>query len=146
MKKDTEKKQKFADEFKKCGNQSEAYRRAYNTEGMKAETIASEASRLMNDPHVTARLENIQEEINKDTILSAQQLQEELTKYIKGQKEEECIVTEGTGKGYSQARLINKKVTPKDKLKAIELLAKIAGYDQSEKVAPITINFGRNYD
>lgn len=144
--KDTEKKKKFAEEFKKCGNQSEAYRRVYNAENMTQESIATEASLLMKDPHVTQRVQELQKEIDKDTILTSQQLQEELSKYILDQKEEECIVTEGTGKGYSQSRLMNKKVTPKDKLKAIELLARIAGYDQSEKVAPITINFSRNYD
>ena len=64
MKKDTEKKQKFADEYKKCGNQSEAYRRAYNAEGMKPEVVANEASELMKDPYVTMRLKELQEEIN----------------------------------------------------------------------------------
>lgn len=142
----TPKQEKFCQEFKKCGNQSEAYRKAFDCKKMKPETVYKRSSELMQNGDITGRIAELQEKIEKKNILSAQQLQEELTRYILDEKEEECIVTEGTGKGYSRSRLMNKKVTPKDKLKAIELLAKIAGYDNSEKVAPITINFTRNYD
>lgn len=142
----TPKQEKFCQEFKKCGNQSEAYRKAYGCKDWKPETITKRASELMQNGDIQGRIAELQEKIEKKNILSAQQLQEELTRYILDEKEEECIVTEGTGKGFSRSRLMNKKVTPKDKLKAIELLAKIAGYDNSEKVAPITINFTRNYD
>lgn len=142
----TPKQEKFCQEFKKCGNQSEAYRRAFDCKKMKPETINKRSSELMQNGDVKGRIAELQERIDKKNILSSQQLQEELTRYILDEKEEECIVTEGTGKGFSKSRLMNKKVAPKDKLKAIELLAKIAGYDNSEKVAPITINFTRNYD
>ena len=142
----TPKRERFCQEFKKCGNQSEAYRKAFNCKNMKPETINAKAYELMQNGEIRDRIAELQEKIEKKNILSSQQLQEELTRYILDQKEEECIVTEGVGKGYSKSRLMNKKVAPKDKLKAIELLAKIAGYDNSEKIAPITINFTRNYD
>lgn len=144
----TPKKNKFAEEFIKCGNQSEAYRRAYNCKNMKPETVTEAASKLMQDYDVSTRVQELQEKIEKRNVLSAQQLQEELTRYILDEKEEECIVTEGIGEGYSQARKISKKVQPKDKLKAIELLCKLAGYnlEKGEITAPVTINFNRNYD
>lgn len=144
----TPKKKKFADEFIKCGNQSEAYRRAYNCKNMKPETITEAASKLMQDYDVTTRVKELQEKIDKKNVLSAQQLQEELTRYILDEKEEECIVIEANSDKSSTARRMTKKVQPKDKLKAIELLCKLAGYniEKGEINAPVTINFNRNYD
>lgn len=142
----TPKQKKFCQEYIKCGNQTEAYKQAYGCKDWKPETITKRASELMQNGDIQGRIAELQQKVEKKDILSSQQLQEELTRYILDEKEEECIVTEGVGKGFSKSRLMNKKVAPKDKLKAIELLAKIAGYDNSEKVAPITINFTRNYD
>ena len=144
----TPKQEKFCQKFVECGNQSEAYRRAYNCKNMKAETINTKAYELMRNGEITARVQELQSKVEKKNILSAQQLQEELTRYILDEKEEECIVTEAIGDGCSQARKISKKVQPKDKLKAIELLCKLAGYnlEKGEINAPVTINFNRNYD
>lgn len=144
----TPKKNKFAEEFVKCGNQSEAYRRAYNCRTMKPETITEAASKLMQDYDVTTRVKELQAKIEKKNVLSAQQLQEELTRYILDEKEEECIVIESNYDKSSTARKMTKKVQPKDKLKAIELLCKLAGYnvEKGEITAPVTINFNRNYD
>lgn len=144
----TPKKKKFADEFIKCGNQSEAYRRAYNCKNMKPETITEAASKLMQDYDVTTRVKELQAKIDKKNVLTAQQLQEELTRYILDEKEEECIVIEANSDKSSTARRMTKKVQPKDKLKAIELLCKLAGYniEKGEINAPVTINFNRNYD
>lgn len=144
----TTKREKFCQEYKKCGDQSEAYRKAFNCKNMKPETVNNNAYRLMQNTEIRARIKELQDKIEKKNILSAQQLQEELTKYILDQKEEECIVTEGVGEGCSQARLMSKKVQPKDKLKAIELLCKLAGYnlEKGEINIPVSINFTRNYD
>jgi len=48
----TVKKEHFARAFVETSNQSEAYRRAYNTSKMKTETIAKRASELMQDGEV----------------------------------------------------------------------------------------------
>ena len=40
-------------------NQSKAYRAAFNTHGMKAKTIHNEASKLMNNPDITARISEL---------------------------------------------------------------------------------------
>ena len=144
----TPKKNKFAEEFIKCGNQSEAYRRAYNCKNMKPETVTEAASKLMQDYDVSTRVQELQKKVEKKNVLSAQQLQEELTRYILDEKEEECIVIEANSDKSSTARKMTKKVQPKDKLKAIELLCKLAGYnlEKGEITAPVTINFNRNYD
>ena len=44
------------------GNQSEAYRRAYNTENMTQRTIWTAASELFRSPHVTSRVLKLLEE------------------------------------------------------------------------------------
>lgn len=144
----TPKREKFVQEFRKCGNQTEAYRKAYDTKKMKPETIAKRASELMQNGEIRGRLEELQQKTEKRNILNAQQLQEELTKYILDQKEEECIVSQTNCDKSSTVFKMCKKVQPKDKLKAIELLCKLAGYnlEKGEINAPLTINFNRNYD
>jgi len=53
----TSKQERFCQEMiKPKANQSKAYRAAFNTKRMKAETIHSEASKLMKNPQVTARI------------------------------------------------------------------------------------------
>lgn len=59
----TAKQEKFCREYLLCGNQSEAYRRAYDAEKMKAETIWSNASVLMTNPKVKARIEALKEDL-----------------------------------------------------------------------------------
>ena len=140
--------EKFCLEYKKCGNASEAYRRVYSTQNMKPHCVNQKAYELIHKPKVLQRLNDLQREIQTENILTAQQVQEELTRYILDQKEEECIVIEANPDRSSNARRITKKVQPKDKLKAIELLCKLAGYsvEQEQVAIPISINFIRNYD
>ena len=66
----TPKKNKFAEEFVKCGNQSEAYRRAYNCKNMKPETITENASKLMRDNDVITRVKELQKECFISTAAS----------------------------------------------------------------------------
>lgn len=144
----TARKEKFCQEFKKTGNQTEAYRKAYSCKNMKPATIHSKAYKLMQMDDIKTRILALQDKIEKKNILSAQELQEELTRYILDEKEEECIVVESNSDKSSTAKRMSKKVQPKDKLKAIELLCKLAGYNIEKEgvTAPITINFTRNYD
>lgn len=57
----TPKQEKFCTEFVQCGNAAEAYRRAYSAGKMKPETVWSNASRLLDDSKVTARVEELRE-------------------------------------------------------------------------------------
>lgn len=123
----TPKKKKFADEFFKCGNQSEAYRRAYNCKNMKPETITENASRLMRDNDVAARIQKLQDKVDKKNIADAQEIQETLTKLLRGEIKEECVAVESVGDYQSKAIIVKKQVTPKDRIKAGELLAKLQG-------------------
>lgn len=59
MAKLTPKQEKFCLEFIQCGNAAEAYRRAYSAEKMKPETVWSNASRIMADSKVLARVSEL---------------------------------------------------------------------------------------
>lgn len=61
----TEKQEKFCKALIETGNQSEAYRRAYNTERMKPESVARKASELMKNVHVAARLDELRKRAAK---------------------------------------------------------------------------------
>lgn len=124
----TPKQEKFCQEYIQCGNASEAYRRAYNSENMKSDTINRRAKELMDNGKIKARLQELNAEIKSDAIASAQEVQEILTKLLRGEINEECVVVESTGDYQSEARIIEKQATPKDRIKAGEALAKMRGY------------------
>lgn len=124
----TPKREKFCQEMAKLGNQRHAYKKAFNCQNMKDETIDVRASELMRDSKVKVRLAELSEEIKNKNIADAQEIQETLTKLMRGEIQEECVTVEGTGDGCSEARIIKKQVTPKDRIKAGETLAKMRGY------------------
>lgn len=67
----TVKQEKFCQEYIKSGNKTEAYRLAYSTKNMKPSTVNRKAFELFTDGKVTARIQQLEEEIaerNKVTI------------------------------------------------------------------------------
>lgn len=60
MKNLTVKQEKFSLAYVETGNASEAYRQAYNAEGMKPETVHRKASELLADGKITARIAELQ--------------------------------------------------------------------------------------
>lgn len=119
----TPKQEKFCREFIKCGNASQAYRKAYNCEKMKSETITECASRLLKDRNIAARVKELDEQKKNDAIADAQEIQETLTKLLRGQEVEQVPMMSDTG-----LVMAEKIVTPKDRIKAGETLAKMRGY------------------
>ena len=63
-------------------------------------------------------------------IASQNEVLEFLTKTLRGELEEECVVVEGKGEGVSRATKVKKQVTPNDRLKAANMLAKRYGLDK----------------
>ena len=124
----TPKQETFCQEFIKCGNASEAYKRAYDCENMKSETINVKACELLKNGNITVRVKELDEQKFNNNIADAQEIQETLTRLLRGQEQEECVVVENIHVGCSEARIVNKQVTPKDRIKAGETLAKMRGY------------------
>lgn len=139
----TPKREKFCQEMAKLGNQRQAYKKAFNCKNMKDETVDNNAYKLMQNNEIIARLKELSEETKSSNIASAQEIQEYLTRVMRGEEKEECVTVEGMGEGCSEARIIKKQVTPKDRTKAAETLAKMTGcFDIKVKIenAPIIID------
>lgn len=117
------KQEKFCLEFVKCGNASEAYRKSYNIANMKSETINRKAKELMDNGKIRARLQELNAELKSRAIASAEEIQETLTKLLRGEVVEQVPMSLD-GEFY----LAEKQVTPKDRIKAGEMLAKMRGY------------------
>jgi phage terminase small subunit len=124
----TPKQEKFCREFIKCGNASEAYRKAYNCDNMKPETINVKACELLKNGNITVRVQELDKEKKNEAIADAQEIQETLTRLLRGEEQEECVAVESIGDYQSRATIIKKQVTPKDRIKAGETLAKMRGY------------------
>ncbi|MBQ2391400.1 MAG: terminase small subunit [Clostridia bacterium] len=136
----TPKREKFCQEMAKLGNQRQAYKNSFDCSNMTDESVDSNASQLMKDTKVIQRLQELSEEIKNENIADAIEIQETLTKLLRGEIKEECVVVEGCGVGESLASIVKKQVTPKDRIKAGETLAKMRGYfDLKIKVENVPI-------
>lgn len=62
MSKLTDKQEHFCQQFLILGNKSEAYRAAFNTSNMKPATVNRAAKELYDNPKITARIKELQEE------------------------------------------------------------------------------------
>lgn len=67
----TQKQERFAEAYVVTGNASEAYRRAYSTARMKAESIHTNAARLLSNERVAERISELQGAAAEAAVLSA---------------------------------------------------------------------------
>lgn len=120
------KQEKFCLEYAKSGNQRQAYLKA----GYKCKSdgaVDANASRLLKNDKVQARLAEIYEEIKTASIADITEMQQTLTSIIRQQLEEEVIVVESTGDFMSEARKMEKKPAIRDVINAINTLGKMQG-------------------
>lgn len=119
----TDKQKRFADEYLIDCNIARAYMAAYPK--VKSVVSASTAGgRLLKNVEVKSYIDEQMQKIQSSKIAKAEEVLESLTAILRGETEDQVVVTEGQGEGYSQARIIEKRVSEKDRLKAAELLAK----------------------
>lgn len=78
MAKLTVKQEAFALAYLEVGNASEAYRRAYNAGKMTPNSIAVAASRLLNSPKVSLRVDELREEAQKRSGVTVDRILHEL--------------------------------------------------------------------
>lgn len=78
MSKLTDKKERFAQLVVELGNQSDAYRGAYNTENMKTETIHKRSGELMADGAVRGRVDELRESAKQSHGITMESLLKEL--------------------------------------------------------------------
>jgi len=103
----TQKQEKFILKYFECGNASEAYRHAYSTKRMSEKVIINEASLLLKNRDITVRLEELRakaEEESTYTVAKVLKTYDEVIQIGLGKIPSKVMVTEGTGKGYTQSR------------------------------------------
>ena len=83
----TPKQEKFVQSLIQGMSQADAYRSAYSTKNMSDKTIYEAASRLVADSNVSARLQELRDQMTKETIMTAQDRLEWLTRLINSDKE-----------------------------------------------------------
>ena len=119
----TLKQQRFIDYYIETGNQAEAYKLA-GYQCKNDNSAAANAARLIITDKVSAAIQSRLAEKDAERIASQDEVLQFLTKIMRGEGVEECVVVEGCGEGYSEARTIEKQVTPKERVRAAELLGR----------------------
>ena len=130
--------EKFCHEYIKDMNATQAAIRT----GYSKNTANRIGSRLLSNVDIKARIAELREAYFNENIMTAQQVEYELTRIALGLSNEKHVVIEGTGDGYSEARIIDKPPDEKSRLKALELMAKrhrILSGDTTIDIKPVLI-------
>lgn len=113
----------FADYYIETGNATESAVRA----GYKSNYANTNTPKLLQNTKIKLYIGERLKLIESERIATAEEVMRYLSSVMRGEIEEECIVVEGYGDGCSSAKSIRKEVSPKDRNKAAELLAKRFG-------------------
>lgn len=135
--------EKFCTEYVKDMNATQAAIRA----GYSNKTANRIASQLLSKLDIKSRVKEIRDSYFNENIMTAQQVEYELTRIALGLSNEKQVVIEGTGEGCSEARIIDKPPDEKSRLKALELMAKrhrILSGDTTIDIKPVIIMGGDN--
>lgn len=139
----TAKQKRFCEEFVKTGNATQS---AINA-GYSEKTANEQSSRLLTKVSIKSYIRSLQDEIKNENILDATKMQEVLTSIILQESEEEVIVVEGCGDGMSEAVTKTKTASNADRIKAIQLLARMQGaLDNTATVNVVLPVFGGEDD
>jgi phage terminase small subunit len=131
----TARQERFCQEFAKTGN---ATLSAINA-GYSEKTANEQGSRLLANASIQQRIRELQGEIKNQNIMDAREMQEVLTSIIKQESQEEVIVVEGCGDGVSEAVTRTKTPSQADRIKAIQLLARMQGVLDSGNTVNVVV-------
>lgn len=127
----TEKKRRFALEYMKDANATQAAIRS----GYAARSARTTGSQLLADPEVARLIEEQRKKHESEAIATADEIMRYLTSVVRGQSESEVVAVEMIGDGCSEARKIRKAPDEKERIKAAETLAKLFGIGKQTKLA-----------
>ena len=135
MNKLTPKQEKFANLYVELGNASEAYRKSYSVKGSKPETITENASRLLADSNVLARVAELQESVKETHSITRDYIVKGLLEIISDADYtfnlgKDSKLTKDDSKAFYR---IMQQTKNTDKLRALETLAKMLGLNEPEK-------------
>ena len=104
-------------------SQADAYRNAYNTKKMSDKTVWENASRLINNSKVKARVNELRAQVAQKAIMTAEERLKFLSKVING---EECEVAYAQDAEGNQIE-IKQPPSLKTRLNAIDIMNKMQG-------------------
>lgn len=113
------KQRRFTEEYLKDLNATQAAIRA----GYSERTAYSQGQRLLKKVEIKNEIKKVQEEIRKNNIAEATEIEEYLTSVMRGEQQEETLI----GQGQGEQSITSIKVSAKDRIKAAELLGKRYG-------------------
>lgn len=119
----TQRQERFCQEFVATGN---ATLSAINA-GYAEPSARITGAKLLSNSNIQERLKELNGEVLNSKIADAREMQEHLSAIIRGESDEEVIVVEGCGDGVSEAVTKKKKPSQSDKIKAMQLLARMQG-------------------
>lgn len=128
----TDRQKRFAEEYLIDLNATRAYKAAYPRVKNDA-TAAAAAARMLRNVKVKSYIDEQLEKLHNERTADAQEVLEYLTKVLRGESAAEEIVVEGVGDGFTEAKIVEKGPSEKERLKAAELLGKRFGL-YTEKV------------
>ena len=116
----TPKQAAFIDAYIETGNATEAARRA----GYSEKTATVTGAENLRKPYIKAAIEARQAEIRSKRTADITEVMEFLTSALRGELKDENVVVEGEGDGISSARIIETRISSRDRIKAAESLMK----------------------
>lgn len=116
----TPKQKAFADYYIETGNATESAIKA----GYSKKTARVIGQENLTKPAIKTYIDERMKELEDSRIAKADEVLKYLTRVIRGEETEQVVVTENVGDYMSEARVINKELSAKDRIKAAELLGK----------------------
>lgn len=134
----TPKQKAFAEYYIETGNATESARKA----GYKGKNLNRIASENLSKLDIKSYIDEKMKELESKRIAKAEEVLEYLTRVLRGEETEQVVVTENIGDFISEARVIDKELSAKDKIKAAELLGKRYRLfvDKVEKDSNVNVN------
>lgn len=116
---------RFCEEYVKNGlNGTQAYLNAYGNDNLTEESARASASRLLTNVNVLSYIKELQEEVRKANIMSAEERMEWLSGVVKDINRDEVYVRNSEGK---EVLIGSKNADLNTKIKAIDTLNKMSG-------------------
>lgn len=116
----TPRQEKFCVEYLIDLNATQAAIRA----GYSKKTADRIANQNLKKLEIQSRIKKMRDEYYDKAIMSAKEVEYLLSKAGRGELKEEVVVVEGLGDGVSAAQIIKKRLSAKDRIKALELMGK----------------------
>ena len=107
--------EKFCHEYIKDMNATQAAIRT----GYSKKTAKMQGSRLMTNDDIKLRVAELRDAYLDENIMTAKQVEYELTRIALGLSTEKTVVIEGQGDGWSTARIMDKPPDERSRLKAL---------------------------